>query len=47
MILLSVVAFNGLKSKIMIIGSKYHTIRLNFDMINDEKIGENCNFVSQ
>jgi hypothetical protein len=31
---------NGSKSKVMIIGSKYHTGRLNFDMINDVKIGD-------
>ena len=31
---------NGSKSKIMIIGSKYHAGRLNFDMINDVKIGD-------
>ena len=31
--------FNGLKSKVMIIGSKHHTSRLNFDVINDVVIG--------
>jgi hypothetical protein len=30
---------NGSKSKVMIIGSKHHTSRLNFDMINDVIIG--------
>jgi len=30
---------NGSKSKVMIIGSKHHTSRLNFDMINDVVVG--------
>lgn len=31
---------NGSKSKVMIIGTKHQTSRLNFDMINDVKIGD-------